>query len=120
MFFGHTCIIRCVEPIIDGATVHVWEWISNFIPHFKIYVITYPYHGILSRYVLPEMNVSIGQWAIRWTNNKKGNYIYTKVYILMDHMIIYIYNMPYLSTIPWNVHMKSDIFHSKFPTMISW
>ena len=26
----------------NGATVDVWEWISNFIPHFTGYVITYP------------------------------------------------------------------------------
>ena len=27
----------------NGATVEVWEWISNFIPHYTVYVITYPY-----------------------------------------------------------------------------
>ena len=26
----------------DGATIEVWEWVSNFIPHFTGYVITYP------------------------------------------------------------------------------
>ena len=26
----------------DGSTVEVWEWISNFIPHFTGHVITYP------------------------------------------------------------------------------
>ena len=26
----------------NGATVEVWEWISNFIPHFTGHVITYP------------------------------------------------------------------------------
>ena len=26
----------------NSSTVEVWEWLSNFIPHFKMYVITYP------------------------------------------------------------------------------
>ena len=26
----------------NGCTVEVWEWISNFIPHFTGHVITYP------------------------------------------------------------------------------
>ena len=26
----------------NGATVEVWEWISKFIPHFIMDVITYP------------------------------------------------------------------------------
>ena len=25
----------------NGATVEVWEWVSNFIPHFTTHVITY-------------------------------------------------------------------------------
>ena len=29
-------------PNFNGATVEVWEWIGNFIPHFMIDVITYP------------------------------------------------------------------------------
>ena len=29
-------------PNFNGATVEVWEWISNFIPHFMMNVITYP------------------------------------------------------------------------------
>ena len=28
-------------PNFNGCTVEVWEWISNFIPHFTMYVITY-------------------------------------------------------------------------------
>ena len=27
----------------NGATVEVWQWINNVIPHFTGYVITYPY-----------------------------------------------------------------------------
>ena len=26
----------------NGSTIEVWEWISNFIPHFTMDVITYP------------------------------------------------------------------------------
>ena len=29
-------------PNFNGATVEVWEWISNFIPHFTWHVITHP------------------------------------------------------------------------------
>ena len=28
-------------PNFNGAAVEVWEWLSNFIPHFTRYVITY-------------------------------------------------------------------------------
>ena len=27
----------------NGSTVEVWEWINNFIPHFMINVIAYPF-----------------------------------------------------------------------------
>ena len=30
-------------PNFNGCTIEVWEWISNFIPHFIIDVITYPW-----------------------------------------------------------------------------
>ena len=29
-------------PNFNGATVEVWEWISNFIPLFTVQIITYP------------------------------------------------------------------------------
>ena len=29
-------------PNFNGSTVEVWEWISNFITHFIMDVITYP------------------------------------------------------------------------------
>ena len=28
-------------PNFNGTAVEAWEWISNFIPHFTTYVITY-------------------------------------------------------------------------------
>ena len=31
------------SPDFNGATVEVWEKISNLIPHFIMVVITYPY-----------------------------------------------------------------------------
>ena len=30
-------------PNFNGTTVEVWEWVSNFIPHFNAHVITYPW-----------------------------------------------------------------------------
>ena len=30
-------------PNFNGATVEVWEWICNSIPHFTEHVLTYPY-----------------------------------------------------------------------------
>ena len=32
--------MNCPIPNFNGATVEVWEWISNFIPHFIGHVIT--------------------------------------------------------------------------------
>ena len=34
--------ITFLFPNFNGATVEVWEWISNFIPWFTAHVITYP------------------------------------------------------------------------------
>ena len=45
-------------PNFNGCTVEVWEWISNFIPHFTGHVITYP-----SMLGLELIHVSkIGPW----------------------------------------------------------
>ena len=30
-------------PNFNGTTVEVWEWITNFIPHFTEHVIIYPW-----------------------------------------------------------------------------
>ena len=41
----HRCILLVVYSIIpnfNSSTVEVWEWLSNFIPHFTGYVVTYP------------------------------------------------------------------------------
>ena len=37
------CEITYLFPNFNGATVEVWEWISNFISHFIGHVIVYPY-----------------------------------------------------------------------------
>ena len=41
-------------PNLNGKTVEVWEWISNFFPHFTGQVVTYPYcdwsHSMLSKW----------------------------------------------------------------------
>ena len=42
-------------PNFNGATVEVWEWTSDFIPHFIEHVITYPYH-VSKR----------GPWGVCW------------------------------------------------------
>ena len=44
---GYTHYKVCNEitypfPDFNRCTVEVWEWISNFIPHFTLHVITYP------------------------------------------------------------------------------
>ena len=44
---NHTPIKMCGEitypfPNFNGATVEVWEWVSNLTPHFTMDVITYP------------------------------------------------------------------------------
>ena len=30
-------------PNFSGAAVEVWDWVSNFITHFVMEVITYPF-----------------------------------------------------------------------------
>ena len=39
-----TTALDCTSPypIVNGCIVGVWEWISNFIPHIVMDVITYP------------------------------------------------------------------------------
>ena len=39
-------------PNLIGATVEVWEWISNFTPHFTGHVITYPSWGPRSWWIV--------------------------------------------------------------------
>ena len=28
-------------PNFNGATIEIWEWLSNFIPYFTVHMITY-------------------------------------------------------------------------------
>ena len=43
--------ITYLFPNFNGATVEVWEWISNFIPHFTMDVVTYPYWDLKLNHV---------------------------------------------------------------------
>ena len=51
---------------ITCATVEVWEWISNFIPHFTGHVITYPCHFNI------DWNISPHDWNISPHNLTKS------------------------------------------------
>ena len=42
-------------PNFNGCTIEVWEWISNFTPHFIMDVITYPCWG--SAFLFPPASV---------------------------------------------------------------
>ena len=46
--------ITYASPNVNSATVEVWEWISNFIPHFDGHAITHPCWG-LSSSMLPKV-----------------------------------------------------------------
>ena len=37
-------------PNLNGYIVEVWKWISNYIPHFILDVITYPWMYLMGRY----------------------------------------------------------------------
>ena len=63
-------------PTFNGATVEVWEWIYNFIPHFFMDVISYPYLGLRTVYQssswlsLRVVVRPIGPRNWRWINAK--------------------------------------------------
>ena len=38
---GHTVRCKAIFPNFNSCSIEVWEWISNFIPHFIMSVITY-------------------------------------------------------------------------------
>ena len=46
----------------NGRAVEVWEWISNFIPHFAGHVIIYPFLGLMLNHVS-----SRGHWSINYS-----------------------------------------------------
>ena len=58
-------------PKINGCTVEVWDWISNFIPHFIMGVITYPYCDQSLIILVKGATGGIAWWAPRqmriWT-----------------------------------------------------
>ena len=79
------------------CTVEVWEWISNFIPHLKMNVITYPcwvrlihiskmgYMGIW--WVLSQITTSNGSWCMGIKGEMSGTVCVTFTW----DMYIYIY-----------------------------
>ena len=36
-------LIQILISNFDGAAIEVWEWLSNFTPHFTAHMITYPW-----------------------------------------------------------------------------
>ena len=42
VIINHSLELLFLTLLLHGCTVEVWEWISNFIPHLKVDVITYP------------------------------------------------------------------------------
>ena len=47
--------ITCPFPNFNSYTFEVWEWISHFIPHFVIDIITYAYWDLIKE--APDLNV---------------------------------------------------------------
>ena len=43
---------------LNGATLEVWEWISNFIPRLIIYVISYPCWAVQLGCVIAMSNIT--------------------------------------------------------------
>ena len=56
-------------PNFNGCTVEVWEWISNFIPHFLGHVITYACYF--------QINVLVYKW-ISHSIDEQFNMVFTK------------------------------------------
>ena len=42
---SNPCLVKCGMKLLIHSTVQVWVWISNFIPHCIMDVITYPCLG---------------------------------------------------------------------------
>ena len=56
------------SPNFNGCTVEVWEWISNFIPHFWGHVITYACYF--------QINVTVYKW-ISHSIDEQFNMVFT-------------------------------------------
>ena len=50
----------------NGATVEVLEWISNFIPHFTRYVVTYPCWDYIASMLLKWTSHHWENFALFW------------------------------------------------------
>ena len=47
-------------PNFNGATVEVWEWISNFIPHLLSIMI--PHNGVTRKPIFHQIRITNGVW----------------------------------------------------------
>ena len=58
-------------PNFNGCTVEVWEWISNYIPHFTGHVITYPCY-LRTQWGPNAASVHVCNWHLMMTSSN-GN-----------------------------------------------
>ena len=105
-------LIKCGEiiysfPNFNGATVEVWEWISNFIPHFTGHVITFPWwasspygSGRCTCLVTWFWYWMIAKWGNKtgpppWHDPKKDSLVYA-FSLLREDRFIFINEIPIL------------------------
>ena len=55
-------------PNFNGATVEVWEWISNFIPHFTGHVIIHPCQDLIQSMLVKWVHDGTHQWHCLWNS----------------------------------------------------
>ena len=79
-YHGFTVILAWISDYIQNKVwgeitypfpnfnVEVWEWISNFIPHFTVYVITYP--GISGSHTLEMYLKTYLFYSCQWNNTE--------------------------------------------------
>ena len=51
-------VVNEITYPFNRSTIAVWEWISIFILHLSMYVITYPYRGLSSSVLVKEASES--------------------------------------------------------------
>ena len=84
-------------PIFNGTTVEVWEWISNFISHLTIDVITYPpnncahascFVGFCCSQIPPDLTHICGltSLALEWSHDcSSANEDALKIWVNRSH-----------------------------------
>ena len=73
-------------PNFNGCTVEVWEWISNFIPHFIRDVITYPCRNWMIFVGVYRTSVLIMSWTSKHADDLRTAYQWVRSYTL--HLIL--------------------------------